>query len=137
MSIKAKFPMGSKVYIVPPIHVEYPEIPVPCKICDSSGMIQIKGESFTCPACHGRTQTDYDNKKMYFTPPNKTPLTIGQIRITQTGIETEVKYMCKETGVNSGTLYSEDRCFSTYEEAIAFIEEANEKMANGVHWSEI
>lgn len=135
--VETKFHMGDKVYIVPLIHIDYPEIPVPCKFCDSSGKILIKGESFTCPACHGETKTDYDNKKMYFDPPNKTPLTIGQIRFTKTRNEIEVKYMCEETGIRSGTLYSEDRCFGTYEEAMKFIEDANEKMANGVHWSEI
>ena len=45
--------------------------------------------------------------------------------------------MCKETGIGSGTVYDENRLFSTYAEAVAFVENANEQMAKDKHWSEI
>jgi hypothetical protein len=49
----------------------------------------------------------------------------------------EITYMCKETGIGSGTVYYENRLFSTYEKALNFVENANEQLKNGKHWSEI
>ena len=137
MILESKFNIGDKVYSIPPLHIEYPKIRIPCNICDSTGEVSIKRIIFTCPKCEGKFKEDYDNSKHFFPYPAYQPKTIGQIRFNFTEDKEERKYMCKETGIGSGTVYDENRLFSTYAEAVAFVENANEQMANGKHWSEI
>ncbi len=48
--------------------------------------------------------------------PTVIPLTIGEIYGFENG---RARYMCKETGIGSGTIYSEEKLFSTKEEAVA------------------
>ena len=137
MEIKNKFEMGQKVYYVGGVHVEYEQVHVPCEIYDSTGEIEIKGHTFKCPHCGGKCHNDPEHKKTFFSKPSTISITIGQIRVKITEKKKEVQYMCKETGINSGTVYPENRLFATYEEACQFVEKANEEMANGKHWSEL
>ena len=137
MEIKVKFEMGQQVYYVGGVHIKYDQIHVPCETCDSTGIVKIKGKEFECPQCGGETRADHEHRKMYFSKPSTVPRTIGQIRVKITGKKQEIQYMCKETGINSGTVYDENRLFATYEAACQFVEKANEEMANGKHWSEV
>jgi hypothetical protein len=137
MEIKNKFEMGQKVYYVGGVSIKYEKIHVPCNICDSTGEVEIKGQTFKCPHCGGKYTEDYEHKKMYFSKPSTVPRTIGQIRVKITENKQEIQYMCKETGINSGTVYDENRLFATYGKALEFVEKANEEMANGKHWSEV
>ena len=137
MEIKNKFEMGQKVYYVGGVNIKYDKIHVPCEICDSTGEVEIKGYTFKCPYCGGKYTEDYEHKKMFYSYPSTLTRTIGQIRVKITEEKQEIQYMCIETGINSGTVYSENRLFATYEEACQFVEKANEEMANGKHWSEV
>lgn len=137
MTVESKFGIGDKVYNVSNVSIEYPKIRVKCDICDTTGHIHVKGRKYPCPQCGGKYTKDYDNPKAHFTMPNKAPLTVGMVQVRITEDEKEIIYMCKETGIRSGTLYSENRLFATYEEAVKFVENANKELANGKHWSEI
>ena len=137
MKIESKFNIGDKVYHVSGACVEYPKVRVECDTCDTTGHITVKGKTYLCPECRGNYTEDYNNPKSYFPNPFPTTLTIGQVRTITTKDKTEIRYMCKETGIGSGTLYEETRLFSTYDEAIDFVKKANKELANGKHWSEI
>lgn len=47
-------------------------------------------------------------------------LTIGSVRIDTNSDKEKVSYMCVETGVGSGSVYTEDRLHSTRESALAW-----------------
>jgi uncharacterized C2H2 Zn-finger protein len=72
---------------------------------------------FSCPRCgggfHSRDDLSLDYTRHVGTV---NQLTIGSIRI-DTARKDPVDYMCRETGVGSGSIYSEDRLFQTREEA--------------------
>ena len=101
----------------------------PCPDCKGSKKwkaISAAGREyeFPCPRCsasyHSRTEhTSLDY--MYFSPSVRS-LTIGSVQIN-TADENVVSYMCKETGVGSGTVYDEKSLFQTEAEAVAAAEE--------------
>lgn len=120
-----KFEIGQKVYAVCNTsdtrqkHVE-------CDVCNSTGYVKVEGKegNFTCPVCHGRTETEHYGYK-YVIAYKKA--TIGRIQITEyakkyRSCKSVITYMLQETGVGSGTLWNEERLFATEEEANEFCE---------------
>lgn len=78
------------------------------------------GEEFqhSCSTCSHAfyatgTVSEYDDL------PKVEALTVGSIQIN-TADEDPVKYMCRETGVGSGSVYPETQLFATVEEANTF-----------------
>lgn len=73
---------------------------------------------FPCPRCAASYNGDRD---LLLTYPMHTPsvrqLTIGSVRIDTASDDRPVQYMCVETGVGSGSIYSEADLFTTREEA--------------------
>lgn len=65
-----------------------------------------------CPTCAGK-----GNDGFYEYDPLVEKLTVGSIRLDTTSKKSIFEYMCKETGVGSGTLYSESRLFHSEKEA--------------------
>jgi hypothetical protein len=76
---------------------------------------------FDCPRCSASYHSDSDLQLDYsaYTPAVR-PLTIGSIQFNSAkGWDHGARYMCRETGVGSGSVYNEDDLFQTEEEATA------------------
>ncbi len=75
---------------------------------------------FSCPRCsvsyHGNDELRLDYAQ--FTE-SVMKLTIGSVRIDTNDQEHPVSYMCRETGVGSGSVYYEGDLFPTHDEAMA------------------
>jgi hypothetical protein len=87
--------------------------------------------AFRCPRCSARYAANHDSSLDYNVYiPHADNLTIGSVRIDTSDRERPVSYMCRETGVGSGSVYDECKLFPTQEEAIAFAQtEADEANA--------
>lgn len=75
---------------------------------------------FSCPRCAASYQSNRELSLDYTAHvPNVTRLTIGSVQFNSAsgGWDAGARYMCRETGVGSGTVYAEDKLFSTEEEA--------------------
>lgn len=87
-----------------------------------------------CPRCSARFLSDADLSLTYTAHvPSVQPMTIGSVQYNSvpSGWDSGARYMCRETGVGSGSVYNEDRLFSTEEDATAaaqsMADEANAK----------
>lgn len=105
--IETKYNLGDVVYNAYYYHDSYFE---KCHDCDGTGKWKVEGKDLqiecqTCNQHYRQAQhTGKVRKFKYF--PKVRKLTIGQIR-AQVGHDPEIRYMCKETGLGSGTLWSE------------------------------
>ncbi len=73
---------------------------------------------FDCPRCSTSYVSDRDLSLDYSVfAPSVNSLTIGQVR-AQAGSDEQTQYMCRETGIGSGTLYYEKDLFATEAEAL-------------------
>jgi len=104
----------------------------PCGFCGADGRIQgADGKWKPCPECYGsKGHNKYGSAAWQASDET---LTIGQVRFEFTGEwegsssefdnygaqkeELEVQYMCRETGIGSGSLHYERDLFRTKEEA--------------------
>ena len=77
------------------------------------------GEEFDvpCSTCEYGHEGSLGYLVSYCTDPLVQCMTIGSVQIDT--YRDEIRYMCRETGVGSGALHSEDRLFATEEEASA------------------
>lgn len=55
MILTSKYELGQHVFSIYRTHVKLP--PVPCTACEGSGRCELRGESFACPKCEGKKQT--------------------------------------------------------------------------------
>ena len=128
MIMQSKFNLGDKIYRLGGLYIDYPnKHHKECNICSSTGQITINGENFCCPKCEGEVKADFSVSHYHRGKPSEIAYTIGQILITIREDETEIRYMCKETGIRSGMIYLEDECFATYEEAVLATDAENLK----------
>lgn len=74
---------------------------------------------FACPRCASGYQNDRDLSLSYTEfAPSTERLTIGSVRVDTSSQDRPVEYMCRETGIGSGTIHSETDLFHTEEEAM-------------------
>ena len=76
---------------------------------------------FGCPRCAAPYQNDRDLSLDYTAyEPTAGRLTIGSVQVNTApgAYDSGNRYMCRETGVGSGTIYNEDRLFETEEDAL-------------------
>ena len=76
------------------------------------------GEDFSVPC--GTCYSAWDSTgylTSYCTDPMVQPLTIGSVQYDS--YHKEIRYMCEETGIGSGTLWDEERLFTSRDEAMA------------------
>lgn len=126
MIMQSKFNLGDKIYLLGGLYIDYPnKHHKECNVCSSTGQVTINGETFCCPKCNGEVRTDYSVQYYRRNKPSPVAYTIGQIEVKVQKNKTEIQYMCKETGVGSGTIYYEDECFATYEEAVLATDKEN------------
>lgn len=106
-TIKTKYNLGDVVYNASCYRDSYFE---KCPDCDGTGKWKVEGKDLhvgykTCNESSWQKSIAGKVRKFkYF--PKVQKLTIGQIRAT-IGYGPEVRYMCKETGIGSGTLWYE------------------------------
>lgn len=132
MKIETKFDFGDTIYFIGQARRQ---TWIPCPLCDENGeIVVINGNTRRCPDCYGRRgKTEYGLHEWRI---SKGPVTIGQIRVDvrqeyrdgdvsdfdnfghQSGYHEE-GYMCRETGIGTGSVYESDRCFATRAEAEA------------------
>lgn len=120
MQLTTKYSVGDVVYRKVKEYRDFRV--VVCELCIGSGRVTIAGAEdrhAECPDCYGRGELGVD----FPVPERAEALTIGQVQVitrakTDRGAK-EVTYMCKETGVGSGTLHREENLFLTAEEALA------------------
>lgn len=121
--IVPKFKIGQEVYHVYTTY-ESIKVNVGCNTCNSTGIVTINRKDFTCPNCHGETKEKIRNYKYKIDTFPCSVLTIGKIETVQYGIRPTqkdyIEYMCKETGIDSGTCYYEPKLFASKEEAENF-----------------
>jgi ssDNA-binding Zn-finger/Zn-ribbon topoisomerase 1 len=139
MIIESKFNFGDKVY---PIQLMTEQIWIPCNACSGLGLITLKNnEEYHCPVCGGnKGKSEWQNKKWMLIDnfPEEVkkryqkrgewlyiPLTIGKIDTECYPKEIKISYMCKETGIGSGTNWYETELFISREEAQAECDKRN------------
>ncbi len=120
-----KFVIGQEVFYGTTID-HSADLPCPdCKDTKQWTVTTPAGESFTvaCQRCSGGyRRSDLPSLTQRVWSPSVRLLTIGQIKI-ETPVETSwgdresVHYMCRETGVGSGSVYRESQLFATEDEA--------------------
>ena len=99
----------------------------PCPDCQGSRKWKATSPAggeyeFRCPRCSASSTSDHDMSLAYTASvPIVQRLTIGSIQYnTEPGsYDHGARYMCRETGVGSGSVYSEDELFETEEAATA------------------
>lgn len=120
MQIETKYSIGDKVYVPAPSN---DELRIPCPDCDGVGDLKVEGKEvfFLCPTCVG----PWDEKRGWITRREWVPhvecLTVSRIRVDypKSGSDSSpFSYMCSETSSSGGgSVYYEDRCFQTRDEA--------------------
>ena len=120
MKLTTKYTVGDTVYRKTAEYRDYRE--VSCELCRGAGEVPIAGaedRKAECPDCYGRGTRGVD----FPVPSRPQELTIGQVNVTTQNKtdrgEKHVTYMCKETGVGSGTVHREEHLFESAEEALA------------------
>lgn len=118
-TITTKFSIGETVWYAGTV-VEAKRHPCPdCKGARVWKTVSPAGNeySFSCPRCTA-SYTSYNNLCLSYSAhvPTARSLTIGSVR--HDSHRPETTYMCAETGVGSGSVYSEDRLFHTEGEAL-------------------
>lgn len=131
METVTKYRLNDKVWL---IRLKREQVKIPCATCNGQGHVTINNTpERSCPDCFMRGyKTEWKEVAWHI----ESQMTIGKIThaewsILKTGtfdnigvynpdsIETEIRYMCYETGIGSGTCYKEEDLIPTNEEAVA------------------
>lgn len=119
--IETKFSIGDRVYKAWTTTVRKQH---PCPDCKGArkwkAISPAGGEyTFACPRCTASYHSNRDLSLDYSEfAPCVQPLTIGSVRTDSASDDRPVEYMCRETGIGSGTIHSEADLFHTEEEAM-------------------
>jgi hypothetical protein len=110
--ISPKFALGSRVFCISRGQLSQP---FPCPTCAEVGTVQLSGETFTCPKCKGRKAADRTVSRWHFSD----SFVVGNIGVRLTSLsnyseyEIHISYMLS----TSGTVWPEEVCFASREEA--------------------
>lgn len=123
--IETKFSVGDRVWHASTT-TEQRQHPCPdCKDTREWKAIAPSGDEFTfrCPRCAARYRSNNDLSLTYTAAtPTATQYTIGSVRHDSAGHcgigGPRTEYMCRETGVGSGSIYKEADLFHTKEDAL-------------------
>lgn len=134
--IETKYTIGDVVYRAGTVTVSKQHPCPDCKDTRKWKAVSPAGTEydFGCPRCTSRFQSNTDLSLKYAEYEGTVErLTIGSVR-TDSHSDRKVEYMCHETGVGSGSVYSQDDLFPDYD--LAF-EAAKAKAASSnvaVEW---
>lgn len=120
MNITTKFNIGQELYLCTDLATKHNQ----CHICNGTGKITYKYETFTCPKCHGNNKP----QPIEFRPKK---VTISKIRISVStgGNITHIKYTyIDETGKKRNIPENKDVLFQTLEEAESKCAELNKEV---------
>lgn len=114
-TIPYRYPMGAEVW---GIHVWRMRVRDNCPVCDARGKVKVEDHDMeaTCPNCRGLGDIERTEHEPVY---QLRSLTIGRVTAQYDGSVVEVRYMCEETGIGSGTNWPEERLFPTHKEAVA------------------
>lgn len=124
-TIETKFSIGDVVYKAWTTTVSKQH---PCPDCNGSRKWKATSPAggvyeFACPRCASRFHNDRDLSLDYSEfAPCVQKLTIGSVRVDTSSDTRPVEYMCRETGVGSGTIHDQADLFLTEEEAMCAAE---------------
>ena len=137
MIFETKFDMEDRVWL---IRNQQVKVWIECKACGGTGKVVLcDDEPRSCPVCYGNCgKNEYHPSRWQVAE----RLTIGEIRIESRAEYSEGEdsdfdnfghqkakheevYMCRETGIGSGTLWQAENLFATREEAEAECEKRN------------
>ena len=131
MKIETKFDLGQPVIL---IRNEREKVWITCAACKGVGKVTLgDGKQHSCPKCYGhRGKNEWLPTKWLVTQ----ALTIGEIQYRERmewregddsefanyrhqDAKVEERYMCRETGIGTGSCWSAEDMFATREEAEA------------------
>jgi hypothetical protein len=127
MIITTKFDLGQIVY---PISQRQTKEIIPCLACGGKGIITLlDNTNCVCPRCYG----DGGKSKWLCLEWYQDKCgVIGSIKVSiyddNPNNEDEYRYMLDITGIGSGTLWPEDRLFSTYDDALFECDRRNREL---------
>lgn len=137
MIIETKYSIGDTVWFA---YTRTETKRMPCPDCNDTKKWRAYSPAggnfeFACPRCSARYGPNHPLTLNYTQFVGETQcLTVGEVRAT-TRADEGATYMCRETGIGSGSVYSEDRLFLTKEEAqIAADLLAKQSNDGGVPW---
>lgn len=127
MKLESKFDLNQTVWAISSDTFRHI---VKCEVCSCTGKVFIGGEEFVCPKCNGRaTRPQYDGVKWYI---SNHKAVVGKITLTRTiphsynsDDDNRNTYMLDQSGIGSGTVWPENRLFSSEEEAQAECDKRN------------
>jgi hypothetical protein len=120
MKIKSKYSVGDTVYYSGLISLQKK---LDCPDCFGEERWTTTSPAgieywFDCPRCSSNYLSDRKMSLSYLGfKANVEALTIGSVRFDSSKDDGKYTYMCKETGVGSGTVYDQDDLFLTRDEA--------------------
>lgn len=127
MKIETKYNIGDKVVAITRTGVKLP--PEQCAACEGSGRVALRGESYNCPRCNGKRETQRTGHGWVIVNAG----TVADIRIEHGPprfdyddnrvLRTHVQYFLNQPG--SGTMYDEDNLYPTRDEALAECDRRN------------
>lgn len=128
MIIETAFSLDDQVYKIWRIREKYYET---CAFCGGTNeIVGADGSKKSCPECRFSEHHGYKGKKIEYRDlawKVTGTVTVGQVRIQVDKKETEESYMCRETGIGSGTIHYKDTLYKTREEAQAECDKRNEE----------
>lgn len=135
--IETKFGIGDRVWVAGRTAEKRQH---PCPDCLGSRKWEARSPAggvfeVACPRCGGGYQSNRSLSLDYHAyVPTAQQMTIGQVRAFA-GTDDETEYMCRETGIGSGSLWRESVMFSSKDEAIAAAQaECDRLNADADHW---
>lgn len=95
----------------------------PCTLCDGSGRVQLAAidRTITCPDCYGLRYDQADDHVAVQERATISRLTIGSVAWNSTD---GASYMAEETGVGSGTRWSQDKLYGSFDVALSVCSDA-------------
>jgi len=130
-TIKPKYKIGQEVY---KINWCNPTTWKTCEACNGATFVHIKenGKQISCPDCRGvGKHSIYLGTRWAI----GSKLTIGKIQIEQFDTEyndheDRITYMCRETGVGTGSVYEEKDLFTSLKAAESEVNKRNKNLKN-------
>lgn len=126
MKIETKFNVGDEVYVCRNNSTYEKE---PCKICEGTGFISIKSETFCCPKCHGDKFTCTKRVNRFLPEKRTIRKVIVSVSENDGTIQTYTSYKTKTHGNRDRRVADyKNIMFATKEEAVYRCKELNSEI---------
>ncbi len=123
MKIETKFNVGDDVYVCKNNGTHGKE---PCKICEGTGVISIKDETFCCPKCHGNKFTNTKRINRFIPEKRTIRKVIVSVSENNGNMQMYTRYETKTHGNRDRSVADyRNIMFTTKEEAVYRCKELN------------